>query len=679
VGFAPEEPTMGKLARVFALLLAFACFAAPASAQDQGKILDGLKDKVSDWLKDKAKDIAKDKAKDAAEDWLLSTEQTATMKAILNKCQAAMGGTRALAAETDKCLAAVKFEAISVLGDINTGTMGKDMAKLSFDTLTKLGSLVAGGAGAAAEGGLLGWVSSQYSAGAQDAALDKLQKFLFDNQVPAYDIFETEGTINACTYKLRAVWDIVHGTYKLVITGDCHCQVIGDSGHGIDEIKLGTWWVTFDGKLKMVVDGTTVSWEPEDPIFDWDAQCNCNNRTLRQPYTARGTTGQPVTTPGTGTPGPGKAVPPQKGQKVCAPCQPIQDKIDAAWDTLDQIKSDIAIASNQLKEANANLGSDQGTLADFKKNPGNYGTETTEASLNGKIRADQDACEKAQADLKALDAKQKDVEKQLIDLGIELKNCIAEHCGEHGSVPREYRSLLPGLPEYVSVPQRPVYVANPGTDVAKNDVVLTDTSTQKEIPGGKVVIIPGDPKQPISPPIQVTSTGTVTLPQTQPNDRIVFLPDNHAKIELNGGDLPKDGGERITVPERPLRLIVHDTPCGQVTDSMVRTGITDQYGVGLPSVTARTWDCADYRFGTDGFARNDSVVTIPHYVPLKSGTSVTDGGTMIPKDGPTITDGGTVIEGDQPREIQSDVVVPPVVVRLGDGKPEHNAPMERGR
>jgi Subtilase family len=209
------------------------------------------------------------------------------------------------------------------------------------------------------------------------------------------------------------------------------------------------------------------------------------------------------------------------------------------------------------------------------------------------------------------------------------------------------------------------YVASPGTDVAKNDIVLTDIGTQKEIPGGKVVIIPADPKQAMPPPIMLTSTGTVTLPETQPNDRIVFLPDNHKKIVIDGGDRPKDVGERIAVPEQPLRLIVHETACGQVTDSMVRQGLTDQYSVRPATSVVHDWNCADYHFGTDGFARNDSVVTVPHYVPLKPGITLTDGGPMIPKDGPTITDGGTVIEGDQPREIQGGMPTEPFASSQG--------------
>jgi hypothetical protein len=196
---------------------------------------------------------------------------------------------------------------------------------------------------------------------------------------------------------------------------------------------------------------------------------------------------------------------------------------------------------------------------------------------------------------------------------------------------------------------RPASALVPGNDVAKNDVLLIDTATQTAIPSGKVVLIPDDPKRPIPPPIPVTSDGKMTLPPVQPHDRLVLLPENHAKVELTGGNLPSETGARLAVPEKPLRLIVHDTPCAGagVGDRVVEQGLADQYGVRL-APTSR-WRGADHRFGTAEFQRTDCVVEVPDYVPLKPGARP---GPITIKNGPTITHEGKIVEGDQPREIQ---------------------------
>lgn len=188
--------------------------------------------------------------------------------------------------------------------------------------------------------------------------------------------------------------------------------------------------------------------------------------------------------------------------------------------------------------------------------------------------------------------------------------------------------------------ERPATRLVPGADVAENDVLLVDFSTQKEIPGGKVVIIPKDERTPIPPPFPVRADGRVTLPPTKPTDTIVFLPEDHEKVVLDGA-MVQDGRVRLPIPQKPKRLIVNDTPCSGVTDKMLTDGLADQYGVRMAG--GRT----SVEYSRGGSQHPSCVVEVPHVSPLKPGS-----GKIIPKGGSTVTEGGNVIDGDQPREIQ---------------------------
>ena len=188
--------------------------------------------------------------------------------------------------------------------------------------------------------------------------------------------------------------------------------------------------------------------------------------------------------------------------------------------------------------------------------------------------------------------------------------------------------------------ERPATGLIPGADVAKHDILLVDLTTQKEIPGGKVVIVPNDEKTAMPPPIPIRSDGKVTLPPTKPTDTIVFMPEEHKKVVLDGGTV-QDGGGRLPVPEKPRRLIVNDTPCSGLTDKMVTDGLADQYGVRMAG--GRT----SVEYSTGGSQHLSCVVEVPQVTPLKPGS-----GKTVPKHGSTVTDGGKVIDGDQPREIQ---------------------------
>jgi hypothetical protein len=377
-------------------------------------------DSVTKALKDKGLGKLKDKAKNALKGWVFDTGQSETMHGILQQAEKATGD---LLSETNKCRAVVKAKAGQILSDINLKWSVKTVGKFAFETVTKLGGLAAGGAGAAVEGGLVGWLGKEYAG----AAYDKLIEFLNKEQLPQYEIYETSGSDGTCDWTLGAYWDIVHGTYKVLVSGDCHCKEIG--GKSVESMKLGTWWISFEGKVLTKIDkeAKTISWLPQPPTnVDYDAQCYCNKKTLREPFAPRTPTGTP--TAQTEQPGgaqPPKPPPAQKGRKVCKDCQPIQDEIDATFIKLDDVKSEFDIARNQAAQAGE---------------PGKKAKEETER----------------------LGREELALKKKLDELAAKLAKCLKDHkCDEQTSVPQELRSVQPGYPVEFIPPQPAEYVAEP--------------------------------------------------------------------------------------------------------------------------------------------------------------------------------------------------------------------------
>jgi hypothetical protein len=228
---------------------------------------------------------------------------------------------------------------------------------------------------------------------------------------------------------------------------------------------------------------------------------------------------------------------------------------------------------------------------------------------------------------------------------------------------------------------RPAATVQPGAEVAKGDIVLVDERTQQQIGGGQVFIIPQDPKQPIRP-IPVRPDGHATIPQIQPGDRVVFIPQCHQKVELAGASL--ESGAQISVRQHPLQLQFNDMTCAELHakggEALVNQALEDQYGVRMPKMDGTSipplWVTEEHNM-VDGNAdvHPYCVVTVNWYEPVKPpdekqacavpsdtriggdtpGPTRPDGGRTIPKNGETtIDDGGrtVIVDGNQPREIQ---------------------------
>src|SRR5260221_7078260 len=353
---------MKRLSALLLFFLAILAMPAAASAElkplDDPTIVEGLRDKGVDWLKDRAKQ--------AGTDWVFDTGQSETMHEILLKAR-----ERADGEGNDKaglCQGAVMGKASSILNDINYKWSVKTAGKLAFDTVTKMASLARGFRAAASEGDAINWLVGQYADAAKDqakdSAFDAIKKFFVGEKKPEYELYEISGKNGACDYTLRAVWDIVHGPYRVYIAGDCHCSQVGNAG--VAPRSLGKWWISFEGHLKLVVDKEkgAVSWTVLSPTMDFDAQCACSKRELRKAFT-RPVKEQPSTTGGAGgstTPTGPPPLPPA-GRKVCKECQKIQDEIDADTAALNDVMEQVGQLDARHRRAGAQPGPHEGSLA----------------------------------------------------------------------------------------------------------------------------------------------------------------------------------------------------------------------------------------------------------------------------------------------------------------------------
>jgi hypothetical protein len=289
---------MTRLRALILFLLAILAFPSAAYADvvlvDPNDLKEALRDKGFDWLKDKAKS--------GAEDWLFETGQSETMHAILVKARERADGPGN--GSNGRCQGHVMGKASDILNNINTAWTVRTVARFEYDTMTKLATMASGMTGAAAEGAAMDWLVSQYvdaaKGEAQDAVMNRIKKFFFDEKEPEFELYETSGTNGPCDYTVRALWDKANGTYRVYIAGDCHCQTVGVRLL-VNPTRLGKWWISFEGHMQPVVDKSkdTVTWVPSAPRMDFDAQCNCSNRKLRDAFAADiRVTSQVATVPG---------------------------------------------------------------------------------------------------------------------------------------------------------------------------------------------------------------------------------------------------------------------------------------------------------------------------------------------------------------------------------------------
>jgi uncharacterized protein YkwD len=360
-------------------------------------------------------------------------------------------------------------KASSILDTINTAWTVKSAGKLAFDTVTKMAGLAAGFGGAAAEGGALDWLAGQYADAAKgagkDAVFDKIKSLFGEDKKPEVELYEDTGKNGNCDYKLDAAWDIVHGTYYVYISGDCHCAMIGNAFAAPRPLR--EWWISFEGHLKLVVDKAngTASWVPLEPKMDFDAQCACSGRALRKAFSSvskktetsttgvnrtptglavgGGTTsGGTLTTPVTPPP-----LPPP-GRKVCKECQGIQDKIDADNAALADDIQQVQTLAGQLTGATGTLGGMKGKLEAVKASPADYTITPDQAQKQvDDAQAEVDRINKESA---RLEADQTRLKNELRDLAKQLDDCLKKHCpDEHSSVMRSstetYAVSLPAV------------------------------------------------------------------------------------------------------------------------------------------------------------------------------------------------------------------------------------------
>jgi uncharacterized protein YkwD len=411
----------GLLSLLIAILLGLA---APAWSEGSTTVLEGLRDHGKDWLKEKVKD----KVIEGVKDWMLSTDQSDTMKAILDRVSKSSESDMPGQA-SEKCKVAVYGQVFSILKNLGYKTAFKEGASVVLETGLKTIGLAVGGLGAAGEGATLDWLAGQYADAAQgkaeDTLFDAIGKLFGKEEKPEFEIFEQEGKCglgDACTYKLEALWDIVHGKYFVYIHGDCHCSHQGAGA----EITLGEWWVAYSGPMliKVSADKKSFTWVPGEPKpIDMDADCPCSHKTLRTAYQVKPKP-TPVT-PGTPPPPP----PPTDTQgwlkvtTTCEPCKSIAAEINTTAKELDTVQDDFNQAQAEYNRAK--------TAIDIEGGDAELGIKpATEAEK----AAHKAALEAAKTKIATLGAKELALKTKLKELWAKLKKCEQDNCGHFGMV-----------------------------------------------------------------------------------------------------------------------------------------------------------------------------------------------------------------------------------------------------
>ena len=236
------------------------------------------------------------------------------------------------------------------------------------------------------------------------------------------------------------MWDIIHGTYRVYIAGDCHCEEVGNAG--VAPRKLGKWWISFEGHLKLKVDKgkKTTSWIVLPPRIDFDAQCNCSKRELREPFKP---VQKPTTPPGTTTT-PGGTTPPPfppAGARFAEPCQNIQDEINADTDALAEAQREVDRLAGELEGAKVSLAGEKEKLAAVKA--GSKEFDVTPEQIERKIQEIEGNIKGINRENERLYALQVRLMGALRDLATSLEECIKKHCPKEQACPTPPNGAVP--------------------------------------------------------------------------------------------------------------------------------------------------------------------------------------------------------------------------------------------
>ncbi len=428
---------MVRLGFLSLILTALLSLAAPVFAFDVTDVPGGLRDHGKDWLKDQAKS--------AGQEWLLGTGQSDTMKGILDKALNAVSGSNLPGSASDSCKVAVYGQMFSVLTNLGYLTNTKEGATAMLTSGAKTLSLGAGGlsaASGAAEGGLLNWLAGEYAGAAtgqaEDTLFDRIQKLFSDGKAPEFEVFEKDGRCGKkddCTYKLKALWDIVHGRYTVYMHGDCDC-----SGQGAgDGVPLGEWWVTVSGPMlmKVTADNKSFTWVVGEPTkIDMEADCPCSKKRLRTAVLG----GKPTSGVGGGVTGGGTSTPPPP-PPAPAPPSTLGDWLKVTTTCKDAECQALAAQINTLAQEREALGSEQNQAqTEMEQAKAAIGAEGGDKELGiapaspAKTKANANALKAAQAKMDALRVKQATMDAKLRDLWKALKDCEMAKCGRYGMV-----------------------------------------------------------------------------------------------------------------------------------------------------------------------------------------------------------------------------------------------------
>lgn len=183
----------------------------------------------------------------------------------------------------------------------------------------------------------------------------------------------------------------------------------------------------------------------------------------------------------------------------------------------------------------------------------------------------------------------------------------------------------------------------PGADVAKNHIMIVDQTTQHNIPGGHIVVIPDNPAQPVKE-TTINPTGTTEIPRHGPNDVVEIVGTCHQKIDLKGSAVDGASGLNVSLPSKPVEVAIAGVKCSEVDDKVVNDSLQQETGATLiPGKGA--WTAREKNMG----GLPVCIVTVNTFKPPQPANATTGG--AAPAQCPSTTTGGgggTVTTGGGP-------------------------------